>query len=266
MYEYDTRGDFLSKRLVVSKERKEELYKEIVPIANEFRKKNEIGNAPIQDTFETLEGLGFFILRFPAHDDLSGFHINKSGVNCIFINSSHNLARQYFSAWHECYHAITGQAGGISLLGDEKYSEMELCADIFAGCVMMPEGLIKKYIRRNRLGNLKYIKHTELIKMQNYFKVSYAALIRRLKQIYPEHTETLDQRAILGYKPNTDKMLEKILEADESDILVKPTNDFYVSDRLYKSLHSNLEKDRITVEKVESVINFIESVKEHYER
>lgn len=250
----------------INEDRKKELYKSIVPIADEFLKENGLGESPIQNPFEVLERLGFFILRFPANDQLSGFHIKKSGFDCIFINSAHNLGRQYFSSWHECYHAITGQAGGVSLMGQEKFDEVELSADIFAGCVMMPERLVRRYVTEKRLDKLKYASHLDIIRMQNYFNVSYTSLVIRLIQIYPDYKADLKNRFGLARLERSEEMLQKIKEAGESDTLVKPTNDFYVSERLYSLLQKNLQSDRITGSKVDDLLNFIESVKERYER
>ncbi|PFR42516.1 ImmA/IrrE family metallo-endopeptidase [Bacillus thuringiensis] len=243
----------------------ERLYHSVIPIANEFRNEFLDSNQPIEDTFGTLERLGYLIVRFPSHGDLSGFHIKKGNYDCIFINSSHSLGRQYFSAWHECYHAYTGDTGGLSLLSDAQYNEMEKKADYFASCVLMPEDLVESYLQRHGLSNLTYISHTKLIQMQNFFRVSYSALITRLIQLYPAYRRDLKKRYSLGSPNRSDEMLEKIEEAHGDPRLAQPTNDFTVSQRFYKKLHDNLQQDRISSEKAISVLEFLESIKQKYE-
>lgn len=249
----------------LSKVKKEELYHSVIPIAKKFRSDFLNIEEPIEDTFKTLERLGFFILRFPTHEKLSGFNIKKGDHECIFINSAHSLGRQYFSAWHEVYHAYTGDRGGISLTEEVQYNERECKADAFASCILMPEKLIRRYIRDNRVGNLQYISHIHLIQMQNFFHVSYSALIQRLTKIYPEYNEVWSNRRHLGSLTNAEKMVKKIELAGGDISLAKPTNDFTVSSRFHEMIHSNLEKDRISVDKAQSLLDLLERIKKQYE-
>lgn len=255
----------MSHKRKLTPEKKVELYHSVVPIAEEFRFRFLNKDAPIEDTFETLERLGYFIVRFPAHNDLSGFHIKKGEYNCIFVNSSHSLGRQYYSAWHECYHAYTGDIGGISLFGDMQHSEMEQRAEYFASCILMPEDLVRKYIHQNGLSNLKYIKYEQLIIMQNYFRVSFSALITRLIKLYPSYKKDLSNRYNIGRPENAQKLLGKIHAVGGDESLVLPTNKFSVSKRFYELLYSNLEGDRISVDKAESILELLESMKQKYE-
>ncbi|MGD6803949.1 ImmA/IrrE family metallo-endopeptidase [Rossellomorea aquimaris] len=244
---------------------KRELYDSVVPIAEEFRDRFLDKDKPIKDTFETLEQLGYFYVCFPAHDDLSGFHIKKGDFDCIFVNSAHSLGRQHFSAWHEVYHAYTKDYGGISLLGDIAYDEMEQKAEFFASCILMPEDLVRSYLRSNGLQNLKYISHVDLIRMQNYFRVSYKAMLVRLTKLFPSYKKDLSSRYALGLQGNEQKMEAKTAEAGESIELIKPTNDFSLSPRFYKMLHDNLQQDRISSERAASILELIESVQKKYE-
>ncbi|TMN22608.1 ImmA/IrrE family metallo-endopeptidase [Lentibacillus cibarius] len=245
--------------------KKEELYKSVIPIAEEFRSRFLNKDKPIEDTFKTLERLGFFIVKFPTHKDLSGFYIEKSGYNCIFVNSSHSLGRQFYSAWHECYHAYTGDNGGISLFGDMKYSEMEQKAEYFASCILMPEDLVRRYINENGLSNLKYIRYEQLIIMQNYFRVSFSALVTRLIKLYPKFKGDLSKRYNLGRPENAQKLLEKIHAVDGDKSLVLPTNKFSVSQRFLELLYNNLDENRISADKAQSVLELLEDMKKKYE-
>ncbi|MBO0588412.1 ImmA/IrrE family metallo-endopeptidase [Sporosarcina sp. E16_8] len=249
----------------ITTERKVELYKEVIPIAEKFRQSYLDGDSPIKDTFETMERLGFFVVRFPAHNDLSGFHINKAGFDCVFINSAHTLGRQYFSAWHECYHAYTGEGGGVSLQGAAEHDEMEQKADFFAGCILMPENQIENYLQENRLSNLKYIKIDELIMMQNHFRVSYASLLTRLVNLYPHYRNDLSTRWAIGGLKQKERMLQIINRLAMDEQLVQPTNDFSVPKSFYHKLQQNLEDDRISTSGVQEIFVLIESISKAYE-
>ncbi|WP_458413029.1 ImmA/IrrE family metallo-endopeptidase [Schinkia sp. CFF1] len=243
---------------------KKELYRSVIPIAAEFRKKYLDEEQPIQDTFQTLEQLGYFIVKFPTDDQLSGFHINKSGINCVFVNSSHRLGRQHFSAWHECYHAYTGEGGGISLLSDLEYDAIEYKAESFAGCILMPEKAVRRYVRRYRI-DLRFPRYEQLIRMQHYFRVSYGALLTRLTQVFPEYKDSIARRFALGSKSREADLLSQTNQFIGDDSLICPTNDFYVSPKLYENIEFNLSQGRISIEKAESILALIESIKNKYE-
>jgi len=254
----------LSYKSTLSAKKKEELYKSVIPIASEFRNRFLDKDRPIKNTFETLEQLGYFIVRFPTHDSLSGFHIKKGNYDCIFVNSSHSLGRQYFSAWHECYHAYTRDGGGISLRDDIKYDETEYKAECFAGCILMPEELVKDYIDKH-ISDLTYISYEELIIMQNFFRVSFSALITRLIQLFPQYKQALSNRYPLSKPNNAHRLLELTRKVEGDLSLIQPTNDFSVSQKFYERLHDNLQMGRITVEKAQAVLEFLESVRDKYE-
>lgn len=241
---------------------KEKLYNSVAPIAEEFRKNVLKHNGPIKDTFDTLEQLGFFIVRFPAPEELSGFYIKKNKYNCIFVNTNHTLGRQYYSAWHECYHAYTGEVGSISLLKDIEYDEMEQKAEYFASLILMPGQLISKYLRENGINNLQYISYNQLITMQTYFQVSFSALLTRLIQLYPEKKKYLSMRYNLSREEKHDELYNKTLEVVGDTSLIKPTREFIIPERLYQLLHTNLEMDRITTKKAQSVLELIEKMEE----
>ena len=255
----------MTRKRTISSTRRNELYQQIVPVAETFRKTYLQGVDVIEDTFETLARLDFLFIRFPAVESLSGFYIKKGGYDCIFINSSHTLGRQYFSSWHEVYHAYSGEVGGISLVGEHRSDEIEQKADFFAGCILMPEEKVSEYIKQHFRYSLKYASYIELIKMQNHFRVSYTALLVRLMRLYPSYKNVLGQRMGLGWIKSADKMLKEIKKAECDELLAKPTNDLSVPKKFYKMLHSNLKSDRISESKVETILETLESVKKYNE-
>lgn len=246
-------------------DRKIKLFEQISPIVEEFRTRY-LDSEPIKDTTETLEQLGFLIVKFPAPEKLSGFHLRKSNCDCLFINSNHTLGRQNFSAWHEVYHAYTGDVGGISYMGEAEYSEMEQKADIFATNILMPAALVEEYIQKLNLYELTYITNVQIIRMQNHFQVSYSALLTRLCFLYPKYSDVLNRRRGLGTLKRKNDMRKKISEAGMPLKLTEASNDFYVSSTFYKSIYENLERDRITADKAQSIFEMIEGVKDRYSK
>lgn len=241
---------------------KKELYEVVVPIAKKERGKIIYDDKIIEDTFCLIEQLGFFILKFPSKDEnISGFHIKKSGLDCIYINSAHTLGRQNFSAWHEYYHAVTGEGGGLSFYNKREADSIEYKAECFAGCILMPEDLVEKYLNTNRINNLRYISHENIIKMQSYFNVSYSAVVSRLIQLYPDNKKDLVNRYALSSKARAEELYDKTVKANGNLKLISPTNNVYVSQSFFEDLRTNLSKGKISDDKANSLINLLEELK-----
>lgn len=243
----------------LSNEKKTELMNEVSSIATEFINEKLVGKYPIANSFETLEQLGFFIVSFPANnDDLSGLHINKSGFDCIFVNGDHSLGRQYYSAWHECYHAYTGEESSISFQS-VKNDPIEFKAEYFASLVLMPVNEVRKYIINSGI-NLNYLSHIQLIRMQYYFGVSYSAMLRRLIELYPVHKPKLGTHYNLGSVSKHESLRSKTIEACGDTRLIMPTKGLYISESFFEDLKFNVKENRISESKAHSVISLIESV------
>jgi len=244
----------------LTEDEKNKAYNEVVPIAQQFRQKYIPENQKVENTFNILEEqLGYFILKFPSKDsDLSGFHIEKSGIHCIYINSSHTLGRQVFSAWHECYHAINGQVS-LSFISKLDKDIEEYKAECFASCILMPEKLVRLFVAYNSI-NPYYISYSDIIKMQHYFGVSYSATVTRLIQLFPQSKNTLQRRYALVQKSKDKELEKRTLQAGFNTDLIKPTNDIYVSQKFIEDIQFNLKDGRISQEKAMSLIKLIEGM------
>ncbi len=248
----------------LSEEQKDELYKSIIPIATEARRNLINENIPIGDSFNLIEQLGFLLLCFPSENnncDLSGFFINKGNTKCIYINTNATLGRQYTSIWHEYYHYYASEGQGLCYASRTKSDPIEYKADAFAGCILMPENLIKNYISLNSLDILD-ISDIQLVKMQNYFRVSFSALITRLIQVYPEYRLSL--KLWYSLSENNEEAITRfkdLVNKAQCDIkLIQPTKEVYVPKQFYIDIEHNLKEKKITKEKACELIEFIEKL------
>lgn len=143
--------------------------------ANDFRNYIKISNKqPISDLINILENLGIIIIqiknpdnRFDDFDGLSEL-VNNIPV-IVLLDSIKDGARQRFTIAHELGHLV--------LNINSEYEE-KLC-NRFASALLMPkEAVINEFgISRN---NISFF---ELIAFKNEFKVSYSAIIYRLKDL-----------------------------------------------------------------------------------
>ena len=248
----------------LSEEEKTKLYEEVHPIALEYRESFIHKDEVIKDTFKTIEQLGFLLIRFPAigeNTSLSGFTIYKAPYNCIYINSRQNLGRQYLSCWHECYHIHTGEGNGISYTENLMEDPIEYKANAFASVILMPDNLVKRYIALHNI-SLQYLRHEDIIRMQNYFNVGYSAMLSRIIQLYPAYKKNLQNRyAIARNTENQRKLLEEKTKAVHGNLqLIHATNDIYIPDSFYNDITFNLDKKRISKEKAFELLKVVDGL------
>ncbi len=145
--------------------------------AESFRNFIEISNKqPISDLINILENLGIIIIQVKNYDnrfsDFDGLSEIVEGVPVIvLLDGITDGARQRFTIAHELAHLILD-------IKDENIDEEKLC-NRFASALLMPkEAIINEFglFRRN-------ISFYELNAFKNEYKVSYAAIVYRLKDL-----------------------------------------------------------------------------------
>lgn len=142
-----------------------------------FRNFIEISNKqPISDLINILENLGIIIIQVKNYDnrfsDFDGLSEIVEGVPVIvLLDGITDGARQRFTIAHELGHLI--------LDIKNEHIDKEKLANRFASALLMPKEAII-----NEFGSLrKNISFYELNAFKNEYKVSYAAIIYRLKDL-----------------------------------------------------------------------------------
>ena len=145
--------------------------------ANDFRNYIKISNKqPISDLINILENLGIIIIqikntdnRFDDFDGLSEI-VNNIPV-IVLLDGIKDGARQRFTIAHELGHLVLN-------INNDKLDEEKLC-NRFASALLMPKEAIINEFGYSR-GNINFF---ELTAFKNEFKVSYSAIIYRLKDL-----------------------------------------------------------------------------------
>lgn len=149
-------------------------YEDIELIANKFREEIKISSKqPLFDMIDILENLGIIIIQIGEHfDGFDGFSEIVEGIPVIVLPSDIiDGARQRFTIAHELGHLI------INVTNNE-INEEDACQK-FASALLMPRDAIINefgFVRNN-------ISLFELIAFKNEFKVSFSAIIYRLKDL-----------------------------------------------------------------------------------
>lgn len=250
-------------KIELSSERKTELYNEAVVIANDFKETYLEGHEfPIKNTFTVLERLNFIVLRFPSKEKISGFHLRKGNYECIFINTVDVLGRQYFSAWHEVYHAVQRDESDVSLrLKAEslEYLENEYKAECFASSILMPREEILNYVEE-KLHDLSSATINDLIHMQHYFNVSLGALLTTLRRHFPKHKDLIAEYYDICSKEKATEFQKLTSSLGLSTDLILPTNDLKVPESFFEHITNNFNNGKITEEKVSKIFELFERV------
>lgn len=192
--------------------------------AKDFRNYIGISNKqPISDLTSILENLGIIIIQIknPMNhfDDFDGLSemVNNTQV-IVLLDGIKDGARQRFTIAHELGHLVLN-------ITNKEIDEEKLC-NRFASALLMPEEAVKNEFGASR-GNINFF---ELTAFKNEFKVSYTAIIYRLKDlgIIKEHL----------YKKISIYLSQKIGKNDPNPIEPEKTYQF-------KKLVYKLEADKI---------------------
>jgi len=157
--------------------------------ANDFRTNNGLGQKDSINLKSFLSKLNVLTLFKPLGESFSGMSIKIEKENSIhrfiLINSSHSIGKQNFTICHELYHlfiqddfnSMYCNTGLFPKSGGE-----ELNADIFSSNLLLPEyGLISMVPDEELKKNKITIK--TILKIEQYFMCSRAALLYRLKDL-----------------------------------------------------------------------------------
>lgn len=145
--------------------------------ANDFRNYIKISNIqPISNLINILENLGIIIIqiknpnnRFDDFDGLSEI-VNNIPV-IVLLDGIKDGARQRFTIAYELGHLVLN-------INNDELDEEKLC-NRFASALLMPKDAVINEFGCSR-GNINFF---ELTAFKNEFKVSYAAIVYRLKDL-----------------------------------------------------------------------------------
>lgn len=145
--------------------------------ANDFRNYIKISNKqPISDLINILENLGIIIIQIKNYnnkfDDFDGLSeiVNNIPV-IVLLDNIKDGARQRFTIAHELGHLLLN-------VNNEKLDEEKVC-NRFASALLMPKDAIINEFGISR----KNINFFELTAFKEEYKVSYSAIVYRLKDL-----------------------------------------------------------------------------------
>jgi len=216
--------------------------------ANQIRNQYALGLGPVADVFSFLEDVGIFVWKEPLVTvGVSALFMKDKKNHLVLINSNRTLGHQIFSAAHELYHYFFNSEllGGVCTIFERK-NDIEIMADTFAANFLMPEEGILNYVTKRR-GNKKKLEINDLIYIQQFFKVSWAALLRRLLEL-----NHIDNREYDYYR--TVPIISETRKLGYPTNLLEKTCDRRVSRTYIEYVVKGYENDEISLKKAEEYL------------
>lgn len=169
--------------------------------ASVFRGDNGLSSSEPVNLKSLLLKLNILTIFRPLSENFSGMCLkDNSGHRFMLINSNQPRGRQHFTIAHELYHLfIEEKTTPHKCNPGHSKNQAEICADMFASFLLMPEVGICQMIPETEL-KTKNISIATILKLEHYFSVSRSALLYRLLNIGLITENTRSKLAEIGVK------------------------------------------------------------------
>lgn len=199
------------------------------------------------------------LIRTPINTKkFSGFSTFFEGEFIVFLNSSFTLGHERFSGAHELYH-ITYNSDILKrdkiLFSDSQDIEDE--ANIFAAEFLMPEDGIKEVFYKQVDVKPNQVEAKHVVRMHNYFKVSYKAMLKQLIQLRLCDEKLYESLLCYQSLEKASELKKITLMEGYSTELIEPSNIKSISTEYIEVLRRNFEENRISFGKLEEMLGFI---------
>jgi Zn-dependent peptidase ImmA (M78 family)/transcriptional regulator with XRE-family HTH domain len=147
-------------------------------LAEDVRKKWDLGLDPIPNMTELLEEKGLKVLTAELPGRVSGFTCmvqrpsNLPALPVIVVNDQFSLERRRLTLAHELSHRLIE----TDSLAD---NDEEKAATLFAGAFLIPSEHLRREVGKHR----NALSYKELIDLKRLYRVSGAALLMRMRQL-----------------------------------------------------------------------------------
>ncbi len=184
--------------------------------AEDVRDKCNITDYGVKDVFEASGKLGYRTIRYPiGAEAFLGFALIKDSERIIFSNSSLILSREIFSVAHEIGHQrLHLNEQGRTLIKDDDFSdrdELEVEANYFAACLLMPMEKVEKFVRLElKDKDITAWDGLDIARIQTAFNVSYVMALVRLRALNILNDTIIDKLKIDKIEQTASKLLNVI--------------------------------------------------------
>ena len=131
-------------------------------------------------------------------------------------------------------------------------------ADVFAAEFLMPEDYVKEVFYKTIDVDKDNLQAKHIIRMHNYFKVSYRAMLKRLVQLDLCAPKKYSSLLEISTIENKDKLQAITREEGYNIDLILPSMENYIPREYIIYVKSNYENKKISYEELENILKFID--------
>ena len=229
--------------------------------AENVRDECNVTDYGLKDIFEASEKLGYRTIRYPiGAEAFLGFALIKDSERIVFSNSSLILSREIFSVAHEIGHQrLHLSEQGRTLIKDDDFSErddLEVEANYFAACLLMPMDKVEKFIRLElKDKDTENWDGLDIAKIQTVFNVSYDMALVRLKAINILSDNVIEKLKMEKIEQTASKLLNVIGGNTE---LCKTTEAKKVPAEFLEWVISNYNEKLIPKKSLEAALKYVD--------
>lgn len=214
----------------------------------------------LADIFDILSETAFLIRRPLDTDELSGFSTYFEEQFIVYLNSNFTLGHERYTGAHELYH-LSYNANILKreriLLDDKKHKEEDMKADIFASEFLMPEDYVKEVFCKIVDVDGDSVLPRHIVRMNNYFKVSYKAMLKRLIQLNLCHIDKYEELVDICSLQNSGLLQSLTIREGYSIDLITPSRVIYVPKEYIEFIKSNYERGDISHKNMKNSLEFV---------
>jgi Zn-dependent peptidase ImmA (M78 family) len=221
----------------------------------------------LSDIFDILSEAAFLIRKPLDIEELSGFTTYFEEQFIVYLNSNFTLGHERYTGAHELYHLIYNAdilRKEKILLDDQKHKEEDAKANIFASEFLMPEDYVKEVFYKIVNVDKDSVLPRHIIRMHNYFKVSYKAMLKRLIQLNLCSIDKYEELVDICSLENTEQLQSLTIREGYSIDLITPSKETYVSKEYIEFIKTNYERGNISYKNMKNSLEFIGLVPEKF--
>jgi Zn-dependent peptidase ImmA (M78 family) len=214
----------------------------------------------LSDIFDILSEVAFLIRKPLDIDELSGFSTYFEEQFIVYLNSNFTLGHERYTGAHELYHLIYNDdilKKEKILLDDEKYKVEDTKANVFASEFLMPEDYVKEVFYKIVNVNKDSVLSRHIIRMHNYFKVSYKSMLKRLIQLDLCSSDKYEELVDICSLEQMQQLQSLTIREGYSIDLITPSRETSIPKEYIEFVKTNYERGNISYKNMKISLEFI---------
>lgn len=204
-----------------------------------FRQETGLSDTEAVNLKSLLLKLNVLTVFRPLSEKFSGMSLKSGEHRFMLVNSNQPKCRQHFTIAHEFYHLfIDPNPMPHNCSREGMKNDVEQCADAFAQMFLMPADGVRQMIPDRELMS-GHVSLASVLRIENYFSVSHAAVLNRLFDL-----KLIDRKERDCYLQYPVKKTAK--EYGYSTALYEPGNDNLVIGNFGEKARKLFEEEKIS--------------------